>query len=81
MRSSVINIKYEHTSAIATKIDPQADSIYNSKLAIETLSKIYRGLEEHDQTRAIICGLLLKIRGFNNYKLIVKDVSPLYVSD
>jgi hypothetical protein len=81
MRSSVINIKHEHTSAIATKVDPQADSIYNSKLAIETLSKIYRGLDEADQTRAIICGLLLKIRGFNNYKMIAKDLTPLYISD
>lgn len=81
MRSSEVTIKQEYSSNIATKVDSQSDSVYNVKLATETLTKIYRTLNEGDPTREIICGLLLKIKGFNNYKLIAKDLTPLYISD
>jgi hypothetical protein len=81
MRSSVVSIRRDVTPTIATKTNQNSDSLYNIKLAIETLTRMYRGLEETDPTREIICGLLLKIKGFNNYKLIVRDLSPLYVSD
>ena len=57
-------------------MDPQADCIYNVKLAIETLSKIYKGLDEEDPARKIVCGLLLKVKGFNNFKMVAKDLSP-----
>lgn len=81
MRSNVVSIKQECTSSIATKADSQNDSVFNLKLAVETLLKIYKTLVESDPTKEIICGLLLKIRGFNNYKLIAKDLNPLYISD
>lgn len=81
MRSSMVNIRNESTSNIASKVDPQADCIYNIKLAIETLSKIYRGLNEEDPTRSIVCALLLKIKGFNNFKMIAKDLNPDYISE
>ena len=81
MRSSVINIKSDVVSNLATRMDQNSDSIYNSKLAIETLTKMYRVLEESDTTREIIVGLLLKIKGFNNYKLIVKDLNPSFISE
>jgi hypothetical protein len=55
--------------------------MFNSKLAVENLTKIYKKLEEGDQSREIIAGLLLQIKGFNNYKMIVKDLNPRFVSE
>lgn len=49
-------------------------------MAIENLSKIYRNLEEHDKIRYVIAGLLLKIKGFTFYKMIVKDLHPDFIS-
>lgn len=50
-------------------------------MAIENLSKIYRSLEEGDRIRFAIVGLLLKVKGFNNYKMIAKDLHPDFVSE
>lgn len=57
---------------------------YNTKIAIETLSKNYRSLqsEEHSQSahpnksRQVIANLLIRIPTFSNYKLILKDLKP-----
>jgi hypothetical protein len=76
----MVNVRQEVISSVATKIDQNSDLIYNSKVAVDTLSKIYRSLEENDKMRLVIVGLLLKIRGFNNYKMIVKDVHPDFIS-
>lgn len=80
MRSNMVNVRQEVISSVATKADQFVDSIYNAKVAIDNLSKIYRNLEENDKIRLVITGLLLKVRGFNNYKMIVKDLHPDYVS-
>ena len=80
MRSNMVNVRQEAISSVATKIDQNSDLIYNSKVAVDTLSKIYRNLEENDKMRLVIVGLLLKIRGFNNYKMIVKDLHPDFIS-
>jgi len=81
MRSSVISIKSEPASNIATKTSQNPHAIYNVKMAVDTLTRIYKGLSEQDSSREILCGLLLKIPTFNNYKLVVKDVSPRYISE
>lgn len=80
MRSNIVNVRQDVIVSVATKIDQNADLVYNSKVAIDTLSKIYRSLEENDKIRLVVTGLLLKIRGFNNYKMIVKDLHPDFVS-
>jgi hypothetical protein len=76
----MVNVRQEVIASIATKVDQNGDLVYNSKVAVDNLSKIYRTLEENDKMRAVIVGLLLKIRGFNNYKMIVKDLHPDFVS-
>jgi hypothetical protein len=80
MRSNIVNVRQEIVSSVATKIDQSADLIFNTKVAIDTLSKIYRNLEEGDKIKFVIVGLLLKIRGFNNYKMIAKDLHPDFIS-
>lgn len=80
MRSSIINIRQEEMSTIATKNIKTNDNLINSKLAIETLMRLYRSYEESDCMRKVIVGLLLKVKGFNNYKAIVKDIHPDYLS-
>jgi hypothetical protein len=80
MRSNIVNVRQEIVSSVATKIDQSADLIFNTKVAIDTLSKIYRNLEEDDKIRFVSVGLLLKIRGFNNYKMIAKDLHPDFIS-
>lgn len=81
MRSNIVNVRQDAIVTVPTKIDHNADLIYNSKLAIDTLSKIYRSLDESDKIRLVVAGLLLKLRGFNNYKMIVKDIHPDFVSE
>lgn len=81
MRSNIINVRQDAIVGVATKIDQNADLVYNSKVAIDTLSKIYKSLEESDKMRLVVAGLLLKLRGFNNYKMIVKDLHPDFVSE
>lgn len=51
MRSSVISMRHEQISTIATKADQFNETIFNSKLAVENLMKIYKKLEEGDQAR------------------------------
>jgi hypothetical protein len=80
MRSAMINIRHDVTSSIATKTHHIEDNMYNSKVAIEHLSKIFKSLEAEDPVRLVITGLLLKVEGFNNYKMIVKDLHPGYIS-
>jgi hypothetical protein len=81
MRSNMVSIRQSTISSIATKADQFEEAIYNPKTAIEHLSKIYRTLEEGDKIRYAIVGLLLKIRGFNNYKMIAKDLHPDFISE
>jgi hypothetical protein len=81
MRSNIVNVRQDAIVGVATKIDQNADLVYNSKVAIDTLSKIYRSLDESDKIRLVVAGLLLKLRGFNNYKMIVKDLHPDFVSE
>jgi hypothetical protein len=50
------------------------------KLAIEILSKVFRSLDEADSIRSIVAGLLLRVKSFTNYKMIMKDVQPFFVS-
>lgn len=81
MRANMVCIRQSTISSIATKADQFEDIVYNSKIAIENLSKIYRSLEEGDKIRFAIVGLLLKVKGFNNYKMIAKDLHPDFVSE
>ena len=80
MRSAMINIRHDVSSSIATKTHHIEDNMYNSKVAIEQLSKIFKSLEAEDPVRFVITGLLLKVKGFNNYKMIVRDLHPSYIS-
>lgn len=80
MRTNSVTMRHSTIASIATKSDQIDNPIYNSKLAIDWLSKIYRSLEEGDNTKNIITGLFLKVKGFNNYKMVVRDLDPRYIS-
>lgn len=80
MRSAMINIRHDVSSSIATRTHHIEDNMYNCKVAIEQLSKIFKSLEAEDPVRFVITGLLLKVKGFNNYKMIARDLHPNYIS-
>lgn len=62
---------------------------YNTKLAVEALTKYYRQLSQareaagtpsarcpEDKARRVVASLLLRIPSFSNYKLTIRDISP-----
>lgn len=81
MKASLVSIRQEHMSIIATRVDQVTHHIYNPKLANQTLTALMNELQPNDMTRGVIAGLLLKVKGFSNYNLVAKDLHPQYISN
>ena len=60
-------------------------TLINTKIAIESLTKYYRTLSQApnphltQNSREVIAALLLRIPTFSNFKLVIRDVTPMLV--
>lgn len=78
------------STALYSIIIMKGHTQYNTKTAIECLTKYYRQLQpstipsphpplvatDSAKSRQVLANLLIRIPTFSNYKLIIKDITP-----